>query len=129
MSRLDNRSGGVALVVGYLLFLAVLFRDPASGIETATATAQGVLFFLILPALGLGSGVYAYVDGLYQTAVVFVTASYLAMVAITFALFFASQLATAVGVALFALSTVALVGSFRAAVKKLGLTDTLFDAP
>jgi hypothetical protein len=129
MSVIDNRSGGVALVLGYALFLAVLFRDPASGIETVTATAQGVLFFLILPSLGLASGVYAYVDGPYQTAVVFVTASYLAMVAITFALFLASRLVTAVGVALFVLSTVALVGSFRATVEKLGLTDSLFDAP
>jgi len=122
---LDNRTAGSALVLGYGLLVAVLFRDPGSAIGTATATVQGVVFFLVLPGLGVASGLYAYRDSPYRTGAVFVTASYLAMVGLSLALFVVSPLVTVAGLCLFALAAVSLVASLGDLTRSVGL-DGLF---
>lgn len=123
---LDHRTGGAALAVGYALLVAALFRDPASGLSTATASPQGVVFFLALPVVGLASGVYAYAGGPYRTALALVTATYLATVGVAVALFLTGGAVLVVfGGTLFALAAVALLGSLLDALASLGLDGTM----
>jgi hypothetical protein len=85
-SRFDSRTGGIALVVGYSVLIVALFRNPADGLATATATVQGGVFFLALPVLGVLSGVYTTVGGPFRTAVAFLGASYLGVVGVALTL-------------------------------------------
>lgn len=72
-----HEAGGSALVVGFLLVLAVLFRDPVSGLQAAFVAPHSVLYFLVFPVVGLGSGVYVYADGTYSGIALFLPGSYL----------------------------------------------------
>ncbi|WP_155119337.1 hypothetical protein [Halomicrobium katesii] len=123
---LDNRTGGLALVVGYVILIAALFRDPTNGLATATATVQGIVFFVALPVLGVASGVYAYVDGPLQTLVTLLTGTYLATVGIALTLFLSGgPLLTVVGLVLFGLAAVAILGALMSALSSLGLNESL----
>jgi hypothetical protein len=118
---LDNRTGGIALVVGYGLLIAVLFRNPTDGIATATGTVQGFLFFAVLPVSGLAGGVYTALDWPFRTTVAFVTGSYLAVVGIGLALLPAEDaiVTTVLGVLLLGLAAFALVATVRSAAASL----------
>jgi hypothetical protein len=72
-----NETGGGALVIGFLLVLLVLYRNPASALETATASIQSGLYFLVLPIVGVVAGVYAIADGPYSALPLFFSGSYL----------------------------------------------------
>lgn len=119
--RLDNRTGGSALVAGYLLLLVALFQDPGDGLATATATVQGLLFFVVLPVAGLAGGVYTALDWPFRTTVAFVTGSYLAVVGIGLALLPAQEpiVTTALGALLLGLAVFALVATVRSTAAKL----------
>lgn len=118
---LDNRTGGVALVVGYTLLIGVLFRDPADGLAAATATPLDFLFFILLPVLGLTGGVYTFLDWPFRATVAFVTSSYLGVVGIAIALLpTASTLVTAsLGVLILFLAVLSLVATLRSAISLL----------
>lgn len=116
--RVDHRTGGVALVVGYGLLVAVLFRNPADGLATATASVQGALFFVLLPVLGLASGVYTLLDWPLRTLAAFGTGTYLAVVGVGILLLLVGGATVTVllGFVLFGLAVVALVGTLRSSV-------------
>jgi len=111
-----NEIGGAALAVGFLLAVAVLYREPVSGWNAATAGVASAVYFLALPAAGLLAGVYAYIDGPYSAAPLFLLGSYLGVFGIALTLGTALR-ATPIGVylgvgaVLLALSLVALVAS------------------
>ncbi|WP_018257364.1 hypothetical protein [Halomicrobium katesii] len=69
--------GGVVLVVGYAIVLLAVYRTPASAFETATASPEAALYFLVLPAVGILGGIYAYRDGPFGAVPLFVLGSYL----------------------------------------------------
>jgi len=87
--RLDRRRGGIVLFVGYLLLVVVLFRDPTRG-SVALASAGAAVAFVVLPALGLASGAYAFLDRPYAGVGLFVMGNYLAFVGLTLAFGFVS---------------------------------------
>jgi MFS family permease len=116
---LDHRAGGLALLVGYGLLIVALFRDPASGLATAIDSAQGVLFFLVLPLAGLLSGVYVVRKLPYRTAVAFLTGTYLAITGLALVLLPSALIVTALGSVLFGLGVVALVAPLTAATAAL----------
>lgn|GEM_PF-6350265 len=123
---LDHRTGGAALAVGYVLLVVALFRDPASGRATATESIQGVILFLVLPAVGLASGGYGYVGAPLHTGVTLLTATYLAAVGVSLALFLSGDVVLALlGLVLFGLATVAIVGSLLSALAAMGFDGSL----
>lgn len=116
----DHRTGGLALVVGYCLLFAVLFRDPADAVATATATIQGLLFVAVLPVLGLCSGVYLFLDKPFRTVVATLGSSYLGVVGIGLVFLATSNpLVTPLGLLLVGLATVALVSALRSSIDAL----------
>jgi hypothetical protein len=123
---LDHRTGGAALAVGYVLLVVALFRDPASGLATATGSVQGVGLFLVLPGVGLVSGVYGYLGAPLHTVVTLLTATYLAAVGVSLVLFLSGGVVLALlGLALFGLATVAIVGSLLSALAAIGLDGSV----
>jgi hypothetical protein len=118
--RLDNRIGGLSLVIGYCLLFAVLFRDPGAGVTTATETVQGLLFVVVLPVLGLFTGVYLLLDKPFRTAVAAIGSSYLGVVGIGLVFLPTSNpVVTAVGLLFLGLATLALVSALRSSVETL----------
>ena len=121
-----NETGGGALILGFLLVLAVLYRNPANGLEAATVGRQSVLYFLVLPAVGMLAGVYAAIDGPYHTALLFFFGSYLGMfgLALTFGRLLAPDpigLSLWIGLALLPLSVTVLLASLQPLVATLQL--------
>jgi len=119
--RLDTRTGGIALAVGYALLLGVLFWRAADGLSAATGSPARLVFFLVLPVAGVASGVYVVLAGPLRTTVAFLSGSYLAVVGIAMAL--VSLLSadpeaalTLAGFGLFGLATVGLVATLRSTV-------------
>ena len=127
MTDLDlNEAGSYALTVGFLLVLAVLYRNPANGLEAATVGLQSVLYFLVLPAVGILAGVYTAVDGPYHTALLFFLGSYLGVfgLALTFGGLLASDSvghSLWIGLALLPLSVTALLASLQPLAASLPL--------
>lgn len=108
-----EKDGG-ALVIGFALLLAVLYRYPARGWEVATADPVSLLYFGLLPVVGLIIGVYAALDGPYSTVPVFALGSYLGVfgVALTVGTLLSPNpvgIITGIGTVLLAFSVVALV--------------------
>jgi hypothetical protein len=118
-TSLDNRTAGVALVIGYLLLIFVLFRNPVEGFSAATATLSASILFVALPALGVASGIYTYFDGPFHAAVAFVTASYLGINGIALALLSPTGLGmtTGAGGLVVGLAVLALAGALRSTVR------------
>lgn len=119
-----RETGGGALVIGYLLVLLVLYRNPASGLEAATVNPQSVLYFVVLPVVGLLAGIYASVGGPYGAVPLFVLGSYLGIfgLALTLGYLLAPTpmgLPLVVGIVLLPLSIVALVASVLQLVASL----------
>lgn len=114
---LDGRTGGAALVVGYLLLLGLVLANPAGG-PSVTASPRALVFLLVLPVLGLVAGVYAVYGGPFGGFGLFLAASYLGLfgVSLTLGLFGAPAVVTAVGAVAFVASAVALVVSAKAVV-------------
>lgn len=111
-----HEAGGAALLLGFLIVLATLYRDPASGLATATVGPGAVFYFLVLPAAGLLCGGYVLLNGPYSGVPLFVLGSYLGVFGL--GLLFGSLLAPGtdglvlgVGLLLSGLATVALVAS------------------
>lgn len=94
--RLDDRSAGIALVVGYSLLVVVLFRDPSSG-------------------------VYTVLDRPFRTITAFASGNCLAVTGIAIALLDTpdTPFVTALGVAVFALAVFAIVATVLKAVARL----------
>lgn len=122
----DRRSGGAALLLGYLLVVGLLFWQPLRGLAAATASLQGSLYFLVLPVAGLVVGGYTLYGGPYNGVFLFAAANYLAVFGLALALGFVSipPLVSLLGVGLVALAVVALFVSFRALLAYLRLTPT-----
>lgn len=129
-----HETGGGALLLGFLVVLAMLYRDPASGLAAATATPGAVLYFLILPAAGLLAGGYAYLDGPYSGLSLFLLGGYLGLFGL--GLLFGNLLAPrsdllllGVGLVLSGFATVALVASAwrLAAALQLGSIGNALD--
>mgnify|MGYP006948679574 FL=1 len=121
-----NETGGGALTVGFLLVLAVLYRNPANGLEAAMVGPQSVLYFLVFPAVGILAGVYAAIDGPYHTALLFFLGSYLGVfgLALTVGRLLAPDpisLSLWIGLALLPLSVTVLLASLQPLVATLQL--------
>jgi hypothetical protein len=87
VSRFDrNEAGGGALVVGYLVVLAGLYRAPSSALEAAMAGPQSVIYFIVLPVTGIAAGVYAYVHGPFSVVALFVLGCYLGFLGLALSL-------------------------------------------
>jgi len=120
-SRVDNRTGGVALAVGYVVLLVVLFWRAADGLAAATGSPGRVVFFVVLPVAGVASGAYVVLGWPLRTAVAFLSGSYLAVVGLGLALLSTgtgTALALA-GVGLFGVATFALVATLRSSLEWL----------
>lgn len=116
---LNNRTGGLSLLIGYCALLVVLFRNPVDGLETATGTAQGFLFFVVFPMCGIASGVVLLFDWPFQTTAAVLASSYLGVVGIALALLPANYavVTTVLGLLFFGLANLALVAALRSSVK------------
>jgi len=122
--RLDNRTGGIALAVGYVVLIGVLFWRAAGGLSAATGSVGRLVFFVLLPVAGVASGVYVAREGPLGTTVAFLSGSYLAVVGLAMALLSLlsadpAAALTLAGLGLFGLATVALVATLRSAVEGL----------
>ena len=110
-------AGGAALFAGFVVVLGVLYaRTPATAIDTATSGVGATVYFVVLPALGLAAGLYAYVGGPYSGIPLFCLGSYLGVfgVGLTFGTLVAASPSIPLlvgGVALVALAVVAIVAS------------------
>ncbi|MFB6297260.1 MAG: hypothetical protein ABEH56_01935 [Salinirussus sp.] len=114
-SWLDTRTGGLAVVVGYLLLLVVSVLGPGGGLPAVTDSLQGIVYFVVLPVAGIGVGAYAVAGGSFGAAGLFVVASYLGIVGVGLSLGGFGVLAVAlVGVVQLALAVVAVLGSLGA---------------
>lgn len=110
-----RRTGGIAVIVGYVLVFGLLVLDPATGFATATTSLANVLFFLGLPALGILAGIYAILEGSFSAFGLFVFSNYLAVIGVGLSLLTLTPLhITLLGVVLFALAGFAAVVSLRA---------------
>jgi hypothetical protein len=119
--RLDNRTGGLSLVVGYCFLVVLLFRNPSDGVAIATETIQGFLFFILFPVCGIASGVVLLFDWPFRTAVAVLASSYLGVVGIALALLPSTNagVTTVLGLLFFALANLALVAALRSSVETL----------
>ncbi len=112
-----SHAGGAALVVGFLVVIGALYaRDPTAAVDTATANPAAAAYFLVLPAVGLAAGVYAYAGGPYSGVPLFCLGSYLGVfgVGLAFGTLAAESPSVPLligGVALVALAVVAIVAS------------------
>jgi len=125
-----TEAGGGVLAVGYALVLAVLYRSPRAGLEAATASGRSVLYFLVLPIVGVGAGVYAYRGGPYRTVPILVLSGYLGVVGLGLALGALLAPATAglvlgTGIAGVACAVVALIASLAELVGGVRLEPLL----
>lgn len=119
--RLDDRTAGLALLLGYGLVLAVLYREPVSGFERAIQGVRSALYLVVLPALGVAVGGYASLDMPYAGGPVFVAASYLGVVGVAIALGGVTSTPLAVaGAGAFLLAALALLTSLWSLVSSLG---------
>jgi len=110
------RVGGGALAGGFLLVLLVLYRDPGRGFDVAAGDGQALLFFAVLPVVGILAGLYSYRGRPYSGVPLFLLGSYLGLFGLALAL--GSVLAQhppllplAAGLLMLALSVVALAAS------------------
>jgi len=111
-----NKIGGAALVVGFLVVVLVLYRDPVAGWNAATDGVATAVYFLVLPVAGILAGAYAYADGPYSVPPLFLLGSYLGVfgIALTLGTLLGPNpvgVHLGVGVVLLGLSLVALVAS------------------
>ncbi|GGJ13365.1 hypothetical protein GCM10008995_24020 [Halobellus salinus] len=110
-------AGSAALLAGFLIVVGVLYaQDPAAAIDAATSGVGATVYFVVLPALGLASGVYAYADGPYSGVSLFCLGSYLGVFGVGLAFGTLATASTSVplligGVVLVALAVVAIVAS------------------
>lgn len=110
-----RRTGGLAVVVGYVLVFVLFFLDPTTGFTTATANLANGILFLGLPGLGILAGIYAISEGSFSAFGLFVFSNYLAIIGVGLSLGLrGSALVTALGLVLFALAGFAAVVSLRA---------------
>jgi len=113
--NLDHATGG-ALAGGFVLVVLLLYRDPASGVDAATASLPSLVYFVVLPAAGVLVGAYASAGGPYSALPVVLFGTYLGVFGLALALGSAlapepAGLPLGVGLVVLALSLAALVGS------------------
>ncbi len=110
-------AGGAALVGGFLLVIGVLYaRNPAGAVDAATAGLGAAVYFVVLPALGVAAGIYAYAGGPYSVIPLFCLGSYLGVfgVGLAFGTLVAESTSTPLlvgGVAAVVLAVVAVVAA------------------
>jgi hypothetical protein len=81
---------------------------------------QGLLFVVVLPVLGLCTGVYLLLDWPFRTAVATIGSSYLGVVGVGMVFLPTSNpIVTALGLLFLGLATLALVSTLRASVEAL----------
>jgi hypothetical protein len=107
---------GAALMLGFALVLSLLYRNPVSGMDAIMADPASILYFGILPVVGLLSGGYAAFDGPYSAVLVLALGSYLGVfgLALTVGTLLSPPpvgIITGVGIVLLVLAVVALVTS------------------
>jgi hypothetical protein len=119
--RFDAHASGIALVTGYIVMAVALFRNPADGLATATATGQGAVFFLLLPLLGILSGIYSIAGGPLRTPAAVFGSSYLGVVgvALTFLPTANPVVSTTLGLFLFLVAVFALLASLQAGLSAI----------
>lgn len=81
----DHRVGGSALIVGFVLSLAVVLGAPSESLGAITAGLGRTLYFLVLPLVGILAGVYAILAWQYYGVVLFVAANYLGVFGLSLA--------------------------------------------
>ena len=110
-------AGGAALLAGFVVVVGVLYvRNPATAIDSATSGVGATVYFVVLPALGLAAGLYAYAGGPYSGIPLFCLGSYLGVfgVGLAFGTLVAESPSVPIlvgGVALVALAVAAIVAS------------------
>lgn len=120
-------AGGAALFAGFVVVVGVLYaRSPATAIDTATSGLGAVIYFVVLPILGLAAGAYAYAGGPYSGIPLFCLGSYLGVFGVGLA--FGTLVATSPsiplvigGVTLVALAVVAIVASLLRLLGSAGI--------
>lgn len=117
---LTDRTGGVALVVGYSLLFGVLVVSASDPVETATEGVQEAVFFILLPLLGIASGVYLLLERPLRTTPAFITASYLSMTGIGITLLESTNpvVTTGIGLILLALGVLTIVAILRSVIAR-----------
>jgi len=70
-----RQTGGIAVIVGYVLVFVLWFLDPAAGLAAATASPTQALLFLGFPAAGILAGIYAVFEGSFSAVGLFVVAN------------------------------------------------------
>lgn len=110
------KADGGALVLGFALVLTLLYRHPAEGLEAATGDPASLFYFLVLPGIGLLTGIYAGLGGPFSTVPVFALGSYLGVfgVALTVGSLMAATptwTTVGIGLVLLALAVVAFLTS------------------
>jgi hypothetical protein len=123
-----TETGGGALVVGFLLVVLLLYRNPVAGLNAATVSVQSVLYFLVLPVVGILGGSYTYTDGRYSGVSLFLFGSYLGVfgLAVTLGSVLASgwiELSLWIGIGLLACSVTALAASVNRLVSLVRFED------
>lgn len=121
---LDRRTGGIALLVGYLLMVGLLYRQPVDGLAAAMASFRGIVYFVGFPIAGLAAGVYSLVEGPYNAVFLFGAGNYLAVFGLVLALgvIQGPPRVNVLGVVMIALAIAALFVSFGAFVDYVRLT-------
>lgn len=120
-------AGGAALLVGFAVMMGVLYAgNPAAAVDAATAGVGATAYFVVLPALGLAAGIYAYAGGPYSGVPVFCFGSYLGVfgVGLAFGTLAATSTSPALligGVALVALAVVAVIASLLQVFGSVGV--------
>lgn len=126
-SPLDHETtGGAALTAGFLVVAVLLYRDPASGLDAATATTGSAAYFLVLPTAGLLAGVYVVASGRFAAPLLFAFGSYLGTLGLAVALSGLlaagpSVVVTTVGATVVVLALVAVVAGMGLAAAPLGV--------
>jgi hypothetical protein len=120
-------AGGAALLAGFVAVVGVLYaRNPATAIGAATSSVGATVYLVVLPALGLAAGVYAYAGGPYSGIPLFCLGSYLGVfgVGLAFGTLVAESPSIPLligGVTLVALAVVAIVASLLRLVGSAGV--------
>jgi hypothetical protein len=110
-------AGGAALLVGFVVMVAVLYaRNPVGAIEAATSGIEATVHFVVLPALGLAAGVYTSASGPYAGIPLFCFGSYLGVFGVGLAFGTLAAVSPSIplligGIALVALGVVAILTS------------------
>lgn len=117
---LTTRTAGLALIVGYGLFLVLLFVVAGGGLVPVTRSIQGTVLFILFPLLGLAGGAYVIAGRPLHATVAVACGSYLGITGIGLLFLGTGEIFVRLcGAVLFALGTLAILAPQASAVSEL----------